>query len=92
MAAALPSSSKEYLELLKQRGKRSRIYKSYQMTGLEIANVLNDWEHKSLYIKLAKEKGEAKMMWLAKNVADLDTVENRGAYFMKLLQEREKSG
>ena len=46
--------NKNYLETLKERAKKSRVYKSYQFIGLTIAQLLNDEKHKSLYIKLAK--------------------------------------
>lgn len=83
---SIPPSSKEYFEELKKRKKKSRVYKSYQLTGLEIANILEDWEHKSLYIKLAKKHGEAKLLQIAKSVAEKKNVKSRGAYFMKILQ------
>lgn len=83
---SLPSSSKEYLEELKRRSKTSRVYKSYQLTGLEIANILEDWQHKSLYIKLAKKHGGA-LLGIAKSVAEKKDVKNKGAYFMRVIQK-----
>ncbi len=77
-----------YLQELRRRNSESRAYKSYQLTGLEIANILEDWEHKSLYMKLAKKHGEAKMMELAKNVAERKNIENKGAYFMMILKNQ----
>ena len=38
---------KEYLEILKERGKQSHVYKKYQLTGLLIAQLLEDEKHKS---------------------------------------------
>ncbi len=75
----------DYLELLKKRAKESKVYSSHQMTGLMLAEILNDEKHKSLYIKLAKEKDPQKLMELAKSVAGRKNVANKGAYFMKLL-------
>ena len=80
-----------YMQELKRRTSESRAYKSYQLTGLEIANILEDWEHKALYMRLAKVHGESKMMQLAKNVVERKNIENKGAYFMSVLKS-EKSG
>ena len=76
----------DYLDKLKQRGKDSHVYRKYQLLGLEIAHILEDEKHKALYIKLAKVHGGDKLMQLAKEVADRKNVRNKGAYFMKLLQ------
>jgi len=53
--------------------------------GLEVAQILQDEKHKSLYIKLAREHGGEKIMRLAKDVADRKAIRNKGAYFMKVL-------
>lgn len=76
---------KNYIEELKRRSVRSRISKKYQAMGLELAKILNDRKHKSLYIKLMKEGNPAKLMWLAADIADRKNVRNMGAYFMRLL-------
>ena len=73
-----------YIEELKKRKKESRVYKEYQLVGLLISELLHDEEHKSLYIKLAKEHGSDKLLRLAKSVSERKNVENMGAYFMKL--------
>lgn len=73
-----------YLKELKRRARESRVYKKYQLTGLEIAQILEDEKHKSLYIKLAKENDSRKLLELAKNIAERKNVRNKGAYFMKL--------
>ena len=44
-----------YLETLKERKASNKIYRKYQLIGLEIATLLQDAKHKGLYIKLAKE-------------------------------------
>ena len=75
----------DYIDELKKRGKESKIYTEYQLIGLMIADILEDREHKSLYIKLAKEHNRDRLIRLAKSVADRENVENRGAYFMRLL-------
>ena len=74
-----------YLKKLKQRGKESHVYRNYQLFGLEIAEMLQDERHKSLYIKLAKENGGEKLRRIAKDVADRKGIKNKGAYFMKVL-------
>lgn len=74
-----------YLEKIKTRRKDSRVSKPYQFIGLTIADILDDREHKALYIKLAKEKNAIELLRLAKEVEDTKGVKNKGAYFMRLL-------
>ena len=81
----------DYIEELKKRKKESRVYKEYQLVGLLIAEILEDEEHKSLYIKLAKEHNQDKLLRLAKSVSERKNVENKGAYFMKLFYGDENS-
>ena len=75
----------DYIEELKKRKKESRVYKEYQLVGLLISELLEDEGHKSLYIKLAKEGNPDELLKLAKSVAERKNVDNKGAYFMKLL-------
>lgn len=84
---SIDDSKKAYLDELARRQQDGHISKSYQLTGLEIANILEDWQHKSLYIKIAKEHGESKMLQLAKSVAEKRDVRNKGAYFMQILKQ-----
>lgn len=83
-----------YLEILKERSKQSRVYKKYQLTGLMIAEILHDDKHKALYIKLAKEHSQAKLLELAKGIAERQNIKNKGAYFMRMVQvlKKEKNG
>lgn len=74
-----------YLEELRKRKKESHAYSAHQLAGLEIADILGDRPHKSLYIKLAKQHGVERMMRIAKTVADKEGVKNRGAYFMHMI-------
>ncbi len=76
--------SKEYLEVLKERAKKSRVYRKYQMTGLRLSELLKDEKHKALYIKLAKEYDENRLLDTARRVADKLNVKNKGAYFMRV--------
>jgi hypothetical protein len=79
---------KDYFETLKERKKQSRIYLQYQLTGLEIARILGDENHKSLYIKLAKNFNGEELFILAKTIAENHRIENKGAYFMRLLYKK----
>lgn len=80
----------KYFEEIKKRRKKSRVYKKFQMIGLEIAMLLEDEKHKSLYIKMAKEGEQEKLLLLAKDVAEKKRVKNKGAYFMKVALEKNK--
>lgn len=77
-----------YLETLRERGKKSHVYKQFQDIGLQLTEILGDAKHKALYIKLAKQHDESILMSIAKDVADRKNVTNKGAYFMKVLHER----
>ena len=76
-----------YMDRLKERGEGGRVTKSYQMTGLQLANILDDQKHKGLYMRLAKKYNNNDLMILAKDVADRPNISNRGAYFMKVFKE-----
>jgi len=78
-------NNKEYLKLLKERSKTSRVYKKFQLTGLIIAQLLNDEKHKSLYIKLAKKHDNDKLIALAKDISERKNIKNKGGYFMRIL-------
>jgi hypothetical protein len=81
-----------YIKKLRDRARESHIYRKYQLLGLEIAHALGDERHKSLYIKLAKERGGERLLRLAKEIAERRGVKNRGAYFMTLLKGRPRNG
>lgn len=83
----------EYLKTLEARGVPQRVTRPYQWAGLEIATLLHDLKHRSLYIKLAKEYDPALLFRIAKQVAERRTVRNKGAYFMTMLKDvrREKN-
>ena len=82
-----PLKGKDYLKELKDRRKETRAYSAHQFVGLEVAQILDDEKHKSLYIKLVKQHGTDLMLRLAKSVAEKKHVTNKGAYFMKVLHE-----
>lgn len=75
---------KPYLEELKERSQKSHAHTKHQLLGLEIAEILEDREHKALYIKLAKEGNPAALRRMALEVKDRRGIKNKGAYFMKL--------
>ncbi|MDP3052505.1 MAG: hypothetical protein Q8N22_00950 [bacterium] len=82
---------KDYLNIIKERKKTSRVYEKFQFTGLTIAQILGDEKHKSLYIKMAKKHDEHKLITTAKSVAERKNIENKGAYFMKVFYQEIKN-
>ena len=76
--------SQDYLFEIKARSKKSKVYKSYQLLGLQLAEILEDERHKSLYIKLAKKFDGSQLLSLAKKISENKAVRNKGAYFMKI--------
>jgi hypothetical protein len=86
------SKTEKYIKELKDRAKKSHVYKKYQLTGINIAEILSDEKHKALYIKLAKQKDNDMLLQLAKNINEKKGIKNKGAYFMYcLLKQNEKS-
>lgn len=79
-----------YLDELKKRAKESRVYKKYQLFGLEIGQALDDEKHKTLYIKLAKENNPEELLALAKRISENPNVKNKGAYFMSVITKLQK--
>jgi hypothetical protein len=84
----MPLAREKYMAELKRRGKESHVYRSYQLVGLEIADMLNDRPHKALYIKMAKEKDQHRLLAIARDIVDRKEVKNKGAYFMRIVAER----
>lgn len=81
-----------YLRKLKRRAAESKAYKKYQLVGLEIAKILEDEKHKSLYIKLAKSGNADRLLLLAKETSEKKGIKNKGAYFMSCLKISRKNG
>jgi len=46
---------KDYLQTLRERSKKSHVYKKHQMVGLMLSEMLHDEANKALYIKLSKQ-------------------------------------
>lgn len=74
---------------LKERSKKNRVYVKFQDVGLTLTEILDDTKHKALYIKLAKQHDADKLLTLAKRVAGMKNVKNKGAYFMRVLFTKE---
>lgn len=72
----------DYIKELQKRKVKSRIYQKYQLTGLMISDLLKDKKHKTLYIKLAKEINNNRLLELAKSIAENEKIKNPAAYFM----------
>jgi hypothetical protein len=83
----------DYIKELKERAVQSKVYTSFQLHGLEIAQLLKDESHRSLYIRLAKQYNVEDLRRLAKSIAENRNVSNKGAYFMTVFaKEKEKYG
>lgn len=79
-----------YKQKLLERKGDSRAYSKHQVFGLMIAELLEDFAHKSLYIKLAKERSAEELLRIAKEVAEKNNIKNKGAYFMRVIYSHEK--
>ena len=80
----------EYLEEIRRRGKKSKVYEEHQLVGLLLAEILEDEGHKSLYMKLAKVHEPDFLFKLAKSVAERKRVKKKGAYFMRIFTQMSK--
>ncbi|OGG27623.1 hypothetical protein A3A64_04505 [Candidatus Gottesmanbacteria bacterium RIFCSPLOWO2_01_FULL_48_11] len=76
-----------YMEELKRRSGESKVYSEHQLMGLLIAEALGDEAHKALYMKLAKRYSADTLLKIAKDVSEREGIENKGAYFMKIISE-----
>lgn len=83
--------NKDYLSTLKERVKKSRVYTHTQSTGLLLTEILNDKEHKSLYMRVSKMYDNVQLIRLAKDLSERKNVDNRGAYFMRMLKTLERT-
>lgn len=83
--------NRDYMKTLNERAKKSRVYKSYQSTGLALAEILEDPEHKALYMRMSKMYDSNELIRIAKDLSERKNVDNKGAYFMTLVKKlREK--
>lgn len=88
--ARFPGWEGKYMQEIGKRAIKSKIYKKYQLIGLEIAKTLGDEDHISLYIKLAKQRDGEILLRQAKEVAERKNIKNRGAYFMSVIHSSGK--
>lgn len=65
------------------------VSREFQTFGIHLAETLDDYKHKSLYIKLAKTTNRA-LLEKALSFAIDSTARNKGALFMWKLQEMKK--
>ena len=83
--------NRDYLKTLQERAKKSRVYKPFQSTGLVLTEILEDQEHKAIYMRMSKIYDNNELIRIAKDLAERKNVENKGAYFMTLVKKlREK--
>ena len=75
----------KYMKKIKSRAGESKIFRKYQLIGLRIADILEDKNHVSLYIKLAKQRDGELLLEQAKEVAERKNIKNKGAYFMSVV-------
>lgn len=83
----LKNISGDYIKTLAKRAKESRVYKPFQSTGLELAEILDDQKNKAIYMRLSKIYDNQELIRKARDVAERKSIENKGAYFMKMLKE-----
>ena len=81
----------DYIKTLKERMKKSRVYTPFQSTALLLTEILNDKEHKALYMRVSKMYDNQQLIGLAKDLAERKNVDNRGAYFMRMLKNLERT-
>ncbi len=67
--------------------KQRYITKEYQLYGLKLAEELDDWEHKSLYIRLAKQIKRPILEDALYFVKGADKVKNKAKLFMWKLKQ-----
>ncbi|MFH1162314.1 MAG: hypothetical protein V1696_03530 [Candidatus Jorgensenbacteria bacterium] len=86
----MQKASRGYAEVIRERGKMSRVRRSFQFSGLMLSELLHDRSHKAIYLGLARKYNNDWLLRLAKDVVSREGVKNRGAYFMRLFQQSAK--
>lgn len=71
-------------------GDNRYVTKEFQDYGLRLAHQLNDYKHKSLYIKLAKTEKRFLLDSALRFTADYPSAQNKGKIFMWKLKELKK--
>lgn len=67
------------------------ISREFQAFGIYLAQELNDFKHKSLYIKLAKTVPRAVLEEALRSVKEAYNVKNKAGFFMWKLKELKKT-
>ncbi|MFH1193091.1 MAG: hypothetical protein V1656_02120 [Candidatus Jorgensenbacteria bacterium] len=86
----MQKASRAYAEVIRERGKTSRVRRSFQFSGLSLTELLHDRSHKIIYLGLARKYDNDWLLRLAKDVLSRENVKNHGAYFMHLFQQSAK--
>jgi hypothetical protein len=86
----LKNISGDYIQTLAKRAKESKVYKPFQSTGLMLAEILDDPKNKAIYMRLSKIYDNQELIGKARDVAERQSVKNKGAYFMKMLKDIRK--
>lgn len=84
---------KDSLESAVKRIKKDKLYyisREFQDFGVRLAEELNDLKHKSLYIKLSKEKPRVLLLKALEYVSDYPSAKKKGALFMWKLKQLTK--
>ncbi len=74
-----------------QPGKSKQVTREFQLYGLELADELDDWEHRSLYIRLAKTLPRHLLEKARSFVRDAENAKSKARLFMWKLKELRKN-
>lgn len=76
---------------VEKKKESSRVSKEFQDFGIRLSEELHDLSHKSLYIKLAKEKPRKALQDALSWVLDYPSGQSKGRLFMWKLKELSQS-
>lgn len=80
----------DLIEDYENRDEDKYISREFQKYGYDLAEELNDLEHKSLYIKLAKEEPRGLLEAARSYVKDAEDIRHKGRLFMWKLKQLKK--
>lgn len=83
---------RQIIRRVEKRKQSQRVSKEFQDYGIRLSEVLGDSKHKSLYIKLAKEKPRKALEEALAYVLDYPHAKTLGRLFMWKLKELLKNG
>ena len=78
---------KQIIHRVEKRKESQRVSQEFQDYGIRLSEMLGDSKHKSLYIKLAKEKPRKALEEALSYVLDYPHAHTRGRLFMWKLKE-----